>query len=503
LDPADSTLEDSALDPASDAGGAELARALEAEVRPEVLVPHPRRDYVLRRALATADVVAVGIAVLLAFWISPVESRDLGDAVWFLPLLPVWLVLFRAYGLYGLDAKRITHGALDEVPALFHSFLIGLLISWAWFRAMPAHQLALGELVTLGLAGLLLVVLMRSLVRRMSLRRFGRERVLFIGRSPVLRPLLRKIRTHPEYGLQPVGLITGGPASDPPDGDSTIPTLGSVGEVDLQRAIASNRAERVIVIQSDVDDEVVLGLLQHTAPLGIKVSILPESVDAMGPSVQVDNIEGVTVLGLPPLALPRSSRIAKRTMDVIGASLGLLLFAPLMAVAALAIKLDSRGPILFRQRRIGKGGRLFRFNKFRTMVADAEERLDDLRPLSEDRHWLKLDRDPRITRVGRILRLTSIDELPQLWNVLRGDMSLVGPRPLIASEDERIRGYARMRLHLAPGMTGLWQVLGRTTIPFEEMVKLDFIYISNWSLWTDIKLLLRTIPAVAGRRGAN
>jgi lipopolysaccharide/colanic/teichoic acid biosynthesis glycosyltransferase len=174
-----------------------------------------------------------------------------------------------------------------------------------------------------------------------------------------------------------------------------------------------------------------------------------------------------------------------------------------MAVAALAIKLDSRGPILFRQRRIGKGGRLFRFNKFRTMVADAEERLDDLRPLSEDRHWLKLDRDPRITRVGRILRLTSIDELPQLWNVLRGDMSLVGPRPLIASEDERIRGYARMRLHLAPGMTGLWQVLGRTTIPFEEMVKLDFIYISNWSLWTDIKLLLRTIPAVAGRRGAN
>jgi len=303
--------------------------------------------------------------------------------------------------------------------------------------------------------------------------------------------------------LEPVGLIAGGQATASDRGDSIIPTLGRLGEVDLQRAIASHRVERVIVIQSDVDDEVVLGLLQHTAPLGIKVSILPESVDAMGPSVEVDNIEGVTVLGLPPLALPRSSRIAKRTMDVIGASLAMLLFAPLMAIAAVAIKLDSRGPVLFRQRRIGKDGRLFRLNKFRTMVADAEERLDDLRPLSEERHWLKLDRDPRVTRVGRLLRLTSIDELPQLWNVLRGDMSLVGPRPLIASEDERIRGYARMRLHLAPGMTGLWQVLGRTTIPFEEMVKLDFIYISNWSLWTDVKLLLRTVPAVAVRRGAN
>ena len=257
------------------------------------------------------------------------------------------------------------------------------------------------------------------------------------------------------------------------------------------------------MIQAEVEDRVVLELLQETAPLGIKVSILPEYVDAMGPSVQVDNIEGVTVLGLPPLAIPRSSRIMKRTMDVVGASLGLLLFAPVMAIAAVAIKLDSRGPVLFRQPRIGKNARLFQLNKFRTMVADAEERHDELRALSEDRNWLKLDHDPRVTRVGRLLRLTSVDELPQLWNVLRGDMSLVGPRPLIASEDERIRGYARMRQHLAPGMTGLWQVLGRTTIPFEEMVKLDFVYVSNWSLWTDIRLLLRTIPAVVSRRGVN
>jgi lipopolysaccharide/colanic/teichoic acid biosynthesis glycosyltransferase len=190
-------------------------------------------------------------------------------------------------------------------------------------------------------------------------------------------------------------------------------------------------------------------------------------------------------------------------MDVLGGGLALLLLAPLMAAAAIAIKLDSRGPALFRQERIGKGCRRFTLNKFRTMVTDAEQRLDELCRFSEDRHWLKIDHDPRITRVGRFLRLTSLDELPQLWNVLRADMSLVGPRPLVASEDEQITGYARIRLHLAPGITGPWQVLGRTNIPFEEMVKLDYLYAANWSLWTDVKLLLKTIPAVLFRRGAN
>jgi lipopolysaccharide/colanic/teichoic acid biosynthesis glycosyltransferase len=204
------------------------------------------------------------------------------------------------------------------------------------------------------------------------------------------------------------------------------------------------------------------------------------------------------------------ARATKRALDVVGASLGLLLSIPILAVAMLAIAIESHGPVLFHQTRVGRGGRPFRLHKLRTMQAgnDEDEHGAYVAALIDGRaarhgDLFKIRDDPRCTRVGRLLRETSIDELPQLWNVLRGDMSLVGPRPLIASEDERIRGYARMRLHLAPGMTGLWQVLGRTTIPFEEMVKLDFIYISNWSLWTDIKLLLRTIPAVVVRRGAN
>ena len=141
--------------------------------------------------------------------------------------------------------------------------------------------------------------------------------------------------------------------------------------------------------------------------------------------------------------------------------------------------------------------------KFRTMCEDAEQRVDELRKFSKDPDWLHLEDDPRLTRIGRLLRLASLDEIPQIWNVLRGEMSLVGPRPLVESEDRRIDGWARSRLQLTPGITGLWQVLGRTTIPFEEMVKLDYLYVTNWSLWTDVRLMLRTLPAVAKRRGAN
>jgi len=153
--------------------------------------------------------------------------------------------------------------------------------------------------------------------------------------------------------------------------------------------------------------------------------------------------------------------------------------------------------------RIGKGGRRFHMLKLRTMAADAEARRAELLVHSKEPGWLHLEDDPRITRVGRLLRLASIDELPQFWNVLRGEMSLVGPRPLIAEEDRMVDGWARGRLDLTPGLTGLWQVLGRTSIPFEEMVKLDYLYVTNWSLWGDIRLMLRTLPVVFKRSGAN
>jgi exopolysaccharide biosynthesis polyprenyl glycosylphosphotransferase len=253
----------------------------------------------------------------------------------------------------------------------------------------------------------------------------------------------------------------------------------------------------------DLDDSMLEELLQRCRALSLKVSMLPRLADMVGPGMEIDDVEGVAVLGVNPPWLPRSSRAIKRAMDVSIASTLLLVFAPVLVVIAIAIKFDSDGTVFFSQTRVGRNGRRFKLYKFRTMAPDAERRRLELLEQSADPNWLKLDHDPRITRVGRPLRRLSLDELPQLWNVLRGQMSMVGPRPLIEAEDMRVQGWARGRLDLTPGLTGYWQVLGRTRIPFEEMVKLDYLYVMNWSLWEDVRLMLRTLPIALTGRGAN
>ena len=192
-----------------------------------------------------------------------------------------------------------------------------------------------------------------------------------------------------------------------------------------------------------------------------------------------------------------------RALDTLIAGTALILTSPVLATAIVAIRIESSGTPIYRQRRVGKDGRRFSVVKFRTMVRDAEALTGELLALSQDPHWLLLEHDPRVTRVGRLLRLTSIDELSQLWNVVKGEMSVVGARPLIASDFSHVVGWGRDRLGLAPGLTGPWQVLGRTRIPFEEMLKLDYWYVTNWSLWTDVQLVLRTVPVLLTRRGAN
>jgi lipopolysaccharide/colanic/teichoic acid biosynthesis glycosyltransferase len=188
--------------------------------------------------------------------------------------------------------------------------------------------------------------------------------------------------------------------------------------------------------------------------------------------------------------------------DLLGASLGLLAVAPLLLVIAVAVKLEDGGPVFFRQQRVGRYGRRFRMLKFRTMVPDADALKESLRDRNEAKEGLfKIAEDPRVTRVGRLLRRSALDELPQLWNIVRGEMSLVGPRPLVLDEDQRIEGWHRRRLELTPGMTGPWQILGPARVPLREMVAIDYLYVANWSLWTDIKILLRTVPHVIQRRG--
>ena len=280
------------------------------------------------------------------------------------------------------------------------------------------------------------------------------------------------------------------------------------GPEQLRELVQLLDVERVIIAFSNDADDETLALIRTVQDLDVQIDIVPRLFDILGPGVGIHTIEGLPLMGLPPLRLARSSRLLKRALDLVVASVGLLVFAPVLIGLAVAIKLDSKGPVLFRQTRRGKAERTFQIYKFRTMTADAEQRKYELAHLNMhlapggDPRMFKIPDDPRITRIGAFLRRTRLDELPQLFNVLKGEMSLVGPRPIILEEDEHVAGWARRRLDLRPGITGLWQVLGASDIPFEEMTRLDYRYVTNWSLAEDLRLIMLTLPSIFRRRAA-
>jgi exopolysaccharide biosynthesis polyprenyl glycosylphosphotransferase len=458
---------------------------------------HRPRDYYLRRMLAAGDATALVVAAIAVSMMHQ-SNGFAGHLLWLLLTLPLWVALFGAYGLYGRDVRRLSHSALDEVPAIFHAYVIGSVGLWGFFNVFVG-KVVFAAILTFALSAAILMVGMRLVQRRALNRLMGPERVLFVGGGETAATLMRRMRAR--GGPHAVGLLTR-------RGDEVIafdvPTVGEFESADIDDVLTRLNVERVVVTEHNRgQDDLVLDLLRRCKQLSVKASLVPATVDVVGPSLEVDHIGGITVLGINPPVLSRSARAVKRSLDLVGAGLLVLAMSPVMAVIAIAIKLDSKGPVFFRQRRVGRGGRVFLITKFRSMVVDAEEQRGALLKLSRDPDWLLLDRDPRITRVGGFLRRTSLDELPQLLSVLRGDMSLVGPRPLIEAEDSLIQGWRRARVDLTPGLTGLWQVLGRTSIPFEEMVKLDYVYVTNWSLWGDVQLILRTLPVVISRRGAN
>jgi exopolysaccharide biosynthesis polyprenyl glycosylphosphotransferase len=414
--------------------------------------------------------------------------------------LPAWVVLFKLYGLYERDAKRLSHSTLDDLPSLFHALLLGCLLMWCWFVSVAPEKLMFGAILLFAGLAVVLVLGGRAFARAGFLRLVSPERVLLIGTGQSSGALIEKMRGNGSLRLEPIGMVSCRKDVGEVLG---LPRLGCLEDVDLSRLMEKERVGRVVVADAEVEGGRLLDVLRDCKTMSVKVSLLPATFSALGPSVEIDDLQGVTVLGINPSVLSRSSRLAKRTLDLAGAGLLSFFALPLLAILAVAIKLDSKGPVFFRQERIGRSGQRFKLLKLRTMMVDAEGQRAALLAQSKDPGWLHLEHDPRITRVGRVLRLASLDELPQLWNVLRGDMSLVGPRPLVAEEDRMVDGWARGRLDLTPGITGLWQVLGRTSIPFEEMVKLDYLYVTNWSLWGDVRLILRTVPAVLRRDGAN
>jgi exopolysaccharide biosynthesis polyprenyl glycosylphosphotransferase len=454
-------------------------------------VETPRRDSMRRRALAAADV----LALLAAYGVLSIVASP---PVLLLAAIPFWVVLNKSLRLYDRDANLVHQSTLNELPKIFHSLSLGAAL--ALLLGVTSDRT---EVLVWWLAAMALTPAFRFAAREIVRRRTAPERVLVIGAGHVAALVARKITGHPEYGSELVGYVHAD--GDRLHAEASMGGLRCLGSIsNFERICREADAERVIVAFSSAQHERLLDVIRISKRLRVKISVVPRLFEVIGAGVEIDQVEGMTLLGIRGLTRTTSTLAMKRATDIVGASLGLLLLAPLFAVIAVAIKLTSQGSVFFLQERVGRGNRVFHMWKFRTMVRGARHQQADLAHLNEMEGgaMFKIADDPRITPVGRILRRASLDELPQLWNVLRGEMSLVGPRPLVPAENDQVMGWHRTRLDLTPGLTGPWQVMGRNAIPFQEMVKLDYLYVTDWSLWSDIKLLLRTLPVVVGRRGA-
>jgi exopolysaccharide biosynthesis polyprenyl glycosylphosphotransferase len=453
-----------------------------------------RRDALFRRTLLVADTVAIVGAFVLTVALS---SRSLQLTWASIVGVPILLVGAKLFGLYDRDETLLRKTTLDEAPKLFQAATLCALVAWLMGGLIVSGELNRHEALFLWLTLAILLMLARTFARAMALRIAPVERCLFIGDETSANAIRSKLTEHGGVRAKMVAHLNLDKAA-PWSTDSFSPSR--LSEVrDLARTLDVHRA---IVAPRSADAGEMLDLVRTLKAVGVRVSVLPRLLEVVGSSVEFDDLHGVTVMGVRRFDLTRSSSAIKRAFDLLGASLGLLAISPILIAVAIAIKLDSRGPVFFRQLRVGRHGQRFRMFKFRTMVPDADAMKDSLRDRNEAQEGLfKIADDPRITRVGKILRKSALDELPQLLNIVAGEMSLVGPRPLVVEEDERIEGWHRRRLELMPGMTGPWQILGPARVPLREMMAIDYLYVANWSLWTDIKIMLRTVPHVIGRRG--
>ncbi len=473
------------------------------------------REQFAKRALAIADLIVVA-ALTGVVWILGIEVT----LTWILLAGPATVLLSKMVGLYDRDVHLLIKSTLDEVPKLALVALIMALVILTTLEAGGGTAPGLPTTGAIFLSYLIPACVLRTLGRRIAAHRCGPERFVAVGNPSQVLRLSERIQAS-QANCQLVGVIPHeSPRNLDPRGTAALEVAqamldpqgrfrqsrGStngkpVTSEDLTGYLSRRNAHRLIIATREASSERIMDLVREAKTLGIRVSLIPEVFEVVESSVEFEQISGTTALGVRSFRLTRSSKLLKRGFDLVISAVATLCLSPVLLIISLAIKLDSPGPVLFRQTRVGRDGRRFQVFKFRTMVADAESRKDELRHLNEASGLFKIENDPRITRVGHFLRRTSLDELPQLLNVIRGEMSLVGPRPMIEEEDGRIQGWHRSRLHLTPGMTGHWQIMGSAKVPLHEMVQIDYLYAANWSIWADVKVLLRTVPHVLGARG--
>jgi exopolysaccharide biosynthesis polyprenyl glycosylphosphotransferase len=452
------------------------------------------RDSTFRRLLGASDVLSAILAL-----VATATFTHTSQVYWSMFAAVLFVVpIGKLAGLYDRDAHVLNHSTLDEVPKLFTLAMLTSVIAFIArdLAVIGSPGIGTKQLVFLALVMTIALCAGRVLARFVARLTTPAERLLVVSSSEDCDHLKRKLSVSPQIKAEIVGRV---PIAfqELPDGHSKV-----LGEVqDLRRLVATYQVDRLVVIPGNRNPDEVSDVVRAVKSIGVKISLLPRLFDAIGFAVETDDVGGEQLMGVRDYRMTASSMLLKRATDIVGASLMLLLASPVMLIAAIAIKLDSRGPVFFRQVRIGRRGDDFEIFKFRTMRDGADREKQALGHLNETEGLFKMENDPRVTRVGKLLRATSIDELPQLLNVLRGDMSLVGPRPLVPREDVAITGWYRRRSSITPGITGAWQLHGPVSMPLDEMMRIDYLYVANWSWWSDAKIMLRTVRHVVARRG--
>jgi exopolysaccharide biosynthesis polyprenyl glycosylphosphotransferase len=463
-----------------------------------------RRAWLVRRMLLVADLVGLIAAFLVTEAVFGLREQAGGaagelsaDLLVFLLALPGWVVAAKLHGLYEHDEERTDHSTADDLSGVFHMVTAGmwLFIIWIWITRLAQPNVP--KLIAFWALAISLVILARASARGFCRRRLSYlQNTVIVGAGDVGRLIARKLLQHPEYGINLVGFVDAEPQEPREVGHLAV--LGSPEQ--LPAMVRLLDIERVIVAFSTESHQQALELSRNLADLNVQIDIVPRLFELVGPNAAIHSVENVPLVGLSPPRIPRSSLLIKRTVDFVGALIGLIVTAPLFAFIAWKIKRGSPGPILFKQRRLGMNMREFTFLKFRTMKVDTDEaphrdyikQVMDSTASAGDGGLYKLSREESITPFGRWLRRTSLDELPQLINVLRGEMSLVGPRPCIPYEVEYFAPHQLDRFLVPAGLTGLWQVTARARSTFGEALDMDVAYVRSWSLGLDLRLLLRT-----------
>jgi exopolysaccharide biosynthesis polyprenyl glycosylphosphotransferase len=474
--------------------------------------PPRSRGWLVRRALLAADLVGLTLAfgLSLALFGGGDDSdrlAPLSEFLIFFAALPVFVLIVKLYGLYDQDEERADHSTIDECAGVLNCVTLG---AWtvfvaSWFTGMVS--LNAPRIISFWVFACAFVMLARATARTLCRHSVSYlQNTVIVGAGEVGQLVARKVLQHPEYGINLVGFVDREPKER--RGDLGHLTVIGVPE-DLPELVSLLDVDRVIIAFSNESEKETLRIVRSLRDVEVQVDVVPRLFEIVGLKVGMHNVEGLPLVGLPPARLSPSSRFLKRAIDVVGSLALLTVTAPLFLYIAIRIKLDSPGPVFFKQVRLGLNMREFNVLKFRTMTVDTDESVhrDYVRSTMASNASVgqtglyKLDREKEITGFGRKLRTTSLDELPQLVNVLRGEMSLVGPRPCIPYETELFEEHHFERFLVPAGITGLWQVMARARTTFGEALDMDVAYARGWSVALDLRLLFRTPLQLLRGRG--